>query len=450
METQPMQDNRPVNPRRKKKTKMEIFQEVYLPFLIVAASVLAIVGLVVNIASIKKTSADDPSNQAYLSQLTQQSKDLLTRAEAMASAYDYDGALELLATFEGDAKDFPKLKEAIDNYTVIKANMVSWSADQVPNLSFHVLIADLQAALADKSYGANGSNLYNRNFISTTEFSAILQQLYDNGYVLIDLADIYDYREEDASFIEKKIQLPAGKKPLLLTETHCNYYTYMEESRGFATKLLYNDTFYNEMVTPDGSTVTGSYDVVPLLEHFIQLHPDFSYKGARATLAFSGYDGVFGYRITAKDLTHEALAQEQADAAALAQALRDHGYRLACYTYDNIDYSVKNNYVVEKDIRLWQENIANVIGQTDVLVFAQEGDIGSSYQDNNKFDILHENGFHYFLGSSSILFQEVGERYVRHNRLLVTGSTLAHHADWFQGMIDTADLLDSLRGSIPE
>ena len=37
----------------------------------------------------------------------------------------------------------------------------------------------------------------------------------------------------------------------------------------------------------DGTVSTGSYDLVPLLEDFIQEHPDFSYRGDRAVFALT-------------------------------------------------------------------------------------------------------------------------------------------------------------------
>lgn len=445
MESQPAQNDRPVNPRRRRKTKMEKFREAYLPFLIVAVSVLVIVGIIVAIASGSRSPDQPLSSSSSITQLQQQADSLLAQAESFASSYNYDQALEVLRSFEGDIKDFPQIREAIDNYTIIKNSMVSWQANQVPNLSFHVLVADMKAALADETYGQSAKNLYNRNFISTEEFSTILQQLYDNGYVLVDLSDFYSYDSANGTMEQKSLLLPAGKKPLLLTETHCSYYRYMEQSHAFANKLCYNGTFYNQMVTADGAIVTGSFDLVPLLEDFIRLHPDFSYQGARAILAFSGYDGIFGYRITDEDCT-QAVKET---AAALADALRDAGYTLACYTYGNADYSVKNASAIREDIQQWQEQIGSVIGQTDILVFAQESDIGTSYDGNPKFDVLQQAGFRYYLGSSAVLYQAVDDQYVRHNRLMVTGSNLAHHADWFKDLIDTDGLLDSRRGNIP-
>ena len=37
-------------------------------------------------------------------------------------------------------------------------------------------------------------------------------------------------------------------------------------------------------------------DVLTILEDFIEAHPDFSYRGARGTIAVTGYNGIFGYR----------------------------------------------------------------------------------------------------------------------------------------------------------
>lgn len=458
MENQPVKSGASSNPRRKVRSKTQIFKEVYLPYIILALVAIVIVGIIVAIVSGSKDPVDPSGNNSDAAQLQQEAEALLQQAEALALQYDYDGALSALASFRGDVEDFPEIENAITHYTAIRHNMVTWNAGQVPNLSFHVLVEDLTAALADPTYGQQGNNLYNRNFVTTQEFSAILQRLYDNGYVLVQLSDLYAVGSE--GYEEKQLKLPAGKKPLMLTETHCNYYSYMVDPNrdgqpdsngaGFASKLCWNNGFYNEMVTSEGSVVTGAFDLVPILENFIAMHPDFSYKGARAVLAFSGYDGVFGYRITSDELSDEALQQERSDAAFLAQKLREAGYTIACYTYGNSDYSVKDADEIREDITNWQEQIVPVLGQTNVLVFARESDIGTTYQDNAKFDVLYDQGYRFFLGCAPFLSHEVKENYVRHSRLSVTGSTLQHHGDWFEGIMDTAGLLDPLRGHIPQ
>lgn len=461
MDSQPVQGNRPSNPRRKPRDKMKIFKEAYLPFVIGAAAILVIIAVIVAIARGGQDRPTDPTdgNNALLQQEAQQRLD---QAEQLALAYDYDGALQILEGFSGDIAEYPALKQARDEYTLIKHSMVSWQAGQVPNLSFHILIADLDAALADPTYGVDNENLYNRNFITCDEFSAILERLYANNYVLVDLDDLYAYESVDGemTYVEKELYLPEGKKPLLLTETHCNYYSYMVDpdrdgqadanGAGFASKLCWNQGFYNEMVKPDGSTVTGAFDFVPLLENFIKLHPDFSYKGARAILAFSGYDGIFGYRITSETATQEKMAEYLGNATTLIRRLKDAGYTMACYTYDNADYSAKSAKEIRKDIQLWQEKLAPIVGATDILVFAWEADIGTSYENNEKFDVLYEYGYRFFLGSTPFLSQQLEGQYVRHNRLIVTGTYLYHHADWFSNLFNTENLLDARRGEVPK
>lgn len=452
MQNQPMRDDRPVNPHRRKRTKKDIFRESYLPVLIAAVAVLAVIGIIAGVIAIVDRShqSTDPDGRES-TVLEQQAKDLLKQAQKLAEGYDYDGALALLESFDGDLQDFPRLKDAIEAYALAKSSMVAWTAAQVPNLSFHTLIADLEAALADGTYGSSGNGKYNRNFITTAEFSAILQQLYENDYVLVSLPNLYSYDAAKKTYVEQELMLPAGKKPILLTQTHCNYYTYMAESHAFAARLIEKDgVLCNEMLTSSGKSIVGNYDFVPILESFISEHPDFSYKGARAILAMSGYDGIFGYRISSDTLSAEALAQEQQEAGHIVSLLTEAGYTLACYTYANTDYSAKSAKDIRSDIRQWEENIASVTGSTDIFVFAQGGDIGTSYENNEKFDVLYEFGYRYFLGSAPLLSSDAEPQYVRQSRLMVTASNLSHHADWFKDILDTADLLDTRRGTIPQ
>ena len=43
-------------------------------------------------------------------------------------------------------------------------------------------------------------------------------------------------------------------------------------------------------------------DAVPLLNDYVKKHPDFSYKGQKAVVGLTGYEGVLGYRTN--DLEH--------------------------------------------------------------------------------------------------------------------------------------------------
>ena len=78
------------------------------------------------------------------------------------------------------------------------------------NLSFQLLIADPERAFRDETYGVS----YKNNFVTTTEFANILQQLYENDYILISLDDIYHMETDELGqtyLSSKDLYLPQGK-----------------------------------------------------------------------------------------------------------------------------------------------------------------------------------------------------------------------------------------------
>ncbi len=90
------------------------------------------------------------------------------------------------------------------------------------------------------------------------------------------------------------------KTPARVSQDDVNYYEYMEGD-GFAKNLKVKDgKIVNAMVgKPD-----GAYDLVPIVDAFVQSHPDFSYKGAKGLLGITGYNGVLGYRSSYNQYGH--------------------------------------------------------------------------------------------------------------------------------------------------
>lgn len=66
-----------------------------------------------------------------------------------------------------------------------------------------------------------------------------------------------------------------------------------------------------EYIQADGTTVTGAYDCIPLLDQFLEEHPDGAYHGARGTIALTGYNGILGYRTDIAYKTRENLTADQ-------------------------------------------------------------------------------------------------------------------------------------------
>ncbi len=456
-------ENRPTPSRRRKPSKLKIFKEAYLPPILAVCVVVLIVVFIIGAigsANDRKQEELDASIAASIAQqeayeaLVKQAQTLMTEAEGLAAQYDYDGALAVLERFTGNRSEFADLNQLWQAYTREKQSLVAWNdPGKIPNLSFQLLIADPQRAFRDATY----KNSFDRNFVTTGEFSNILSQLYANGYILISLDDIVTY--DGTGYTAKTLLLPAGKKPLLLTQTNVNYSLYLVDSdgdlaadkngRGFASRLVVDagGNIKNEMVDGDGNTVTGEYDLVPILESFIKAHPDFSYRGARATLALTGYNGLFGYRThgaAREKLGEDAYAAELAGAKKVADALVNAGYDLACYTYANLGYGSRALAVIGSDLNSWNAEVTPILGQLDTLVFAQNSDIttGSTYE-GPKFQLLQEAGFRRYLGfcTDGATWATTQEAYMRMGRLMVSGENIRSHSEWFAGLFDCTDLL---------
>lgn len=464
----------PDNPRRRRrKTPAQIFKEVYLPPLIACVCLILVlsfaIGAISNAIEARRDENSRKQSQlessASAAQLAEQrNQQLLEEAEALATVYDYDGAIEKLDSI-GDLTAYPEIQAKRSEYITTQSQLVEYKDySMIPNLSFHVLIEDMSRALKDTDLGG----LYNRNFVTTGEFRKILDQLYNNGYVLVDF-NSFTGSSTDLSgnqiFDSVSLWLPAGKKPVMITETMVNYYNYMIDGNddkiadangdGFASRLVVsNGEIKAEYVSASGETLVGDYDLVPILEAFIKEHPDFSYRGARATLAVSGSEGIFGYRCISDYIatnSQDYVDSEIAGAKEVVQALRDKGYTLACYTYANQAYGQLSVQQISADLTLWKQKITPVIGDVDVLVFAKNSNI-TDYN-GQAFKAIYSADFRYFVAHGSEPYAEINTSYVRQNRLMVTGENMAWYSDYFtkDGIFDPAAVLDlATRGSVPK
>ncbi len=470
----------PLDPRyirRKKREKKRIFKEVYLPAIIAGAALFLIlsfiVGSVSNALTVKankdsaaKVEAQQQANAAGAAE--QEFKRLIAEAESMVVGYDYDGAIQLLESYNSSNDKFTQ------QVTAKKAELVNEQkqlvevkdVSTIPNLSFHVLMADASRACNKEVSGAELSGLYNKNFVSVEEFTRILNQLYASNYVLVDFDSFISSVpgvDGNNSFFSKSIYLPQGKKPVMITETMVNYFEYMVDpdkdgtpdakGHGFANKLVLDDNgeIKASYVDANGQTLVGNYDLVPVLEAFIQEHPDFSYQGARAILAVTGTEGVFGYRTNTSYVARFGQSfydNEVVEAKKIVEALREKGYTIASYTYSNQAYRGMNTLQIQAEVQNWTNQITPVIGEVDTMVFARASDI-EAYS-GTTFNVLYNSGIRFFLNSGSSPRVDVNTTFVRQTRLMVTGESMAWYSSQFSNYFDCNVVLDlASRGSTP-
>lgn len=465
-------------PRRKKRrrSKFQRFMRRYFPsVLLLFLSAICICAVIFTITTISTLLQSRPSNpQLSISpstSTTDHSQDeilqLIAQADKLAAGYDYTGAISLLQGFENYETE-PSLAAKIEEYTKKDKDLISYpDLDNITHLFFHSLIADPSRAF-DGDREQDGYNLY---MVTVTEFKAILQSLYDRGYVLVSPYDIaYEVKDENGAHFEYgNIRLPEGKTPFLLSQDDVNYYGYMigsgsgvdetpifasTDGDGFASRIVIGEDGYPtcEYMDKDGNVTVGDYDIVPILEKFIQEHPDFSYHGARAILGVTGYEGVFGYRTKPSyeaALGTAAYQKEVEDAKAVAQCLKEHGWILASHSYGHPSYGNLTPERVEADSTKWEDTCQYIIGETDIILFPHGSDIGSfrNYTtENEKFNVLYEDGYRYFFNvDSKVAWTQIGETYYRGSRRNIDGYRMFHHPEKLTDLFDVSKVFDPAR-----
>jgi len=427
---------KPIVPRpKRRKSKQQIFKEKYLPFIILGVAGLLCLSFIFGSVGRARDRADAQAKSDRITELLREEAETLkSRAAAMAAEYDYENAMKTLAGYSGGLASHTELLNLYNSYKSALAELVVWDdLARIPNLSFRTLVADLEKAAADPDRGSR----YKKNYITTDEFSRILNQLYENGYVLVSLSDFaVPVTAEDGSVGVNRtsIRLPEGKKPILLTQEGVNYYSHTEKSGGFADRLTVNAN--GELTCLMGET-EGSFDLIPILNAFLAEHPDFSYEGARATIAVSGYEGLFG------------MTRDQSEAIrAVADKLRSQGYDIACYTFDDMEYADFGVVGLQQDMTKWFDQIAPILGETDILVYPTGGDIkGREPYGGSKYDALRGYGFRYFVGvENGGTWGMITGDYARQMRTVVTADNLKSNPEWYEDLFDASAVLSPERG----
>ena len=459
-------------PRRKPVSKMRQFKNETLPLIIIGIAAVLIVFFVVGwgtraiTTSIRNNKDKQNASESKMNEeqrLALEAQEILDEAALLAAGYNYEAAIAKLNTYSGNITEHTEITMRLSEYKQTISSLIEYNdPGMIPNLSFHMLIADPSRAFTDQKWG----NSYNKNFVTVDEFQKILNQLYDNGYVLVEMEHCVaeTVTGDTVTYSAKPVLLPDGKRPVMITQTMVNYYNYMidgngdgtpdKDGAGFAFRLVEDDLtgkIQAEIVNASGETVKGDYDLVPILEKFIEEHPDFSYQGARATLAVTGDEGIFGYRINSgvKNSKGEDYYNQQVEGAkAIAQALRDRGYTIACYTYANVAYGSISATKIQVDLDNWKKEVKPVLGEVPILVYAKSSDISADGNyEGGKYNVLKNEGFRYFISSANVPYAEITVNYVRQSRIMVTGQQMTTKADLFSSYFNAKEVLNDQRGN---
>ncbi len=397
----------------------------------------------------------------------QQRTQVLEEADKLAAMYDYDGAVSCLTESEFYSEDDEEMQSRISSWQAQKAACVAWEPEDVTHIFYHSLIVDPSKCF-DGDYKAEDYNQYN---VTIDEFNKITQIMYDKGYVMVSMHDMCEI-DDEGNVTGKQILLPEGKTPFVLSQDDVSYYHYMTGD-GFAQKLIVDEDgkVKNTYVNDDGTVSVGDYDMVPLIDDFVEEHPDFSYHGHKGTVALTGYEGVLGYRTDEVYRTREesrltsyqreffeenpdfdeaAWQNEVDEATKVADAMKAEGWEFASHTWGHIDPLAKGYEAFKLDTDRWEENVRPIVGDTDIIIYAFGADITTNElaysADNEYFQYLKALGFHIYCDvDSQQYFVVFGSDHMRMGRRNIDGYRMYYNPDKLADLFDVDDVWDSAR-----
>ena len=306
----------------------------------------------------------------------------------------------------------------------------------VEHIFFHPLIA--YPDLAFKGPQAMG---YDDWFVTIPEFTKIIDQLYRNGYVLVDIHSLYTEKTENGktTLAPAELQLPAGKKPLVLSIDDLNYYDYMRE-QGNVYKLIIDSD--GRVATwgldPAGKPVTSrTNEIIPILDDFVAAHPDFSVNGAKGLIALTGYQGILGYRTN--DPSQPDYEEQKAQALAVVERLKATGWTFASHGWGHLDAAKISYATFKSDTERWKREVEPLVGPTSVYVYP----FGSAVKPGDpKFQLLLDSGFRMICAIGPDPFLQVTPAYARMDRRHIDGIALRQQRKLLLPLFDADQVID--------
>jgi len=277
------------------------------------------------------------------------------------------------------------LKKEIE-YGILDKTLVDYTGE-ITHFFTHCLIAYPNLAFDEKN---PYKDTYDKDCITINEFNSILDELYANDYVLIDIENTYS--QETGSI--NKLRLPKNKKPLIFSFDDV-VYDQKKIHTGLVDKLVLDDK--NEIATytsnnPDEEQIIYDNEFLTILENFIKQHPDFSFLNAKGIICLTGFTGILGYRTQSKSGDRNTQISK---VTKLINRLKELNWKFACHSYGHYHMEKMTLDDFKKDTDDWLNEVATLIGDTTIYAYPY-GEWDKN--ENAKQNYLKEKGFNLFFG----------------------------------------------------
>lgn len=285
---------------------------------------------------------------------------------------------------------------------------------------------------------------YDADCLVPCEFKKILTLLYQNDYVLCDIAATYEIENGKAK--KKEFLFPEGKKPLVLSFDDV-VYDPKKSGKGMADRLVVQDGKIGAETFGEGISFDNEF--VCILESFIENNPDFAFEGARGILCLTGFSGVLGYRTQEGSENRES---EILKASEVLDCLKSSGWRFASHSFAHGHMKAVSDEKFAADVSKWKNQVESIIGKTDLYVYPYgEWVISENINGENTTCAKHKNlvdaGFNVFFGVGAKPFYSYlpfsgDDKYLFMDRCSLDGVTLRSESGEIDKYFDPKLVID--------
>lgn len=297
-------------------------------------------------------------------------------------------------------------------------------------------------AFPDIAYNDTNKGMLDTDCVTPLEYKRMLQQLYDNNFVIIDIHDTFQTVEEngETKVKKKKPTVPEGKKPLIMSVDDI-VYDPKKRGDGMVDKIALdeNGKLCAAMVNDADGTETYYYDneLIPILESFIEEHPDFAPFGDRPMLAVTGFAGILGYRTQHDSPNRDAEIEKVKPVVA---ALKEKGWTFGTHSYGHRHTDKMEFSLLQDDTQKVLDEVVPLVGDIDVYFYPYGASVKPG---SEKHDYLVSKGFKMFCGvGGKPFFREDGNS-VFMDRQVLDGYSVRHYQETFSGFLDVDSIIDT-------
>ena len=390
------------------------------------------------------SSVPSEDSQNYASSMEKVASISLEMAEKQSKANNYVAAVTTINKALELLPDNAELQSALTTYQDLQAqaaaNLVEYTGP-IEHLFTHCLIAYPEICLE------KGTDYLWVDCITPLEFTNILNALYENNYILVDINSIYYNPSGDGKTYEfAPLMLPEGKKPMVLSFDDV-VYDQRKMGNGMVDKIILDENGNIATSTKmDDGTVDIAYDkeFVNILDTFVEEHPDFSLNGAKGAIALTGFDGILGYRVNRDSPNRES---EIEDCTTVVAKLKENGWAFVSHTYSHARFSTVSDEKVLDDMTKFENEVENIVGPVQVLIWPY-GNGNRLKVGDSGYEILKQGGYVLFCGvGGNVYNKEESDGTVFMDRRPLDGTALwgESYKERYKELFNTDAVRDPIR-----